>query len=118
MLGKLVVHGVDRAQAIERCMRALRELRIVGVRTSLPIALRTMQSTEFRSGDYDTGILERIDKTAATVPDELAMLAAAAARFLVAERAGASTAARSGAGDTVPAWATLGRTERLRRTAP
>jgi len=118
MLGKLVVHGADREQAIERCMRALRELRIVGVMTSLPVALRTLQSAEFRSGDYDTGILERIDKKAATVPNELAMLAAAAARFLVAERAGASTAARSARGDSVPAWAALGRTERLRRTAP
>jgi acetyl-CoA carboxylase biotin carboxylase subunit len=118
MLAKLVVHGADRAQAIERCGRALRELRIVGVATSLPVALRTLQSAEFRSGDYDTGILERIDKRASAVPAELAMLAAAAARFLAAERAGAGVAARDGAPDAPPMWARLGRVDRLRRTAP
>ncbi|MBL9077690.1 MAG: acetyl-CoA carboxylase biotin carboxylase subunit [Planctomycetes bacterium] len=118
MLAKLVVHAADRAQAIERCQRALRELRIVGVQTSLPVALRALQSAEFRAGDYDTGILERIDKNASAVPTELAMLAAATARFLAAERAGAASAAGSGPADPTPAWARLGRVERLRRTAP
>ena len=119
MLGKLIVHGADREQAIARCQRALRELRIVGVSTSLPVALRTLQSDEFRSGDYDTGILERIDKKPPVARRELAMLAAAAAKFLVAERAGAATTAvRGGRGDTMPRWSMLGRGERLRRSAP
>ncbi len=118
MLAKLVVHGADRDQAIARCQRALRELRIVGVSTSLPVALRTLQSDEFRSGDYDTGILERIDKRPSASRRELAMLAAAAARFLVTERAGAGTGGAKSQGDTAPRWAMLGRVERLRRTAP
>ena len=118
MLAKLVVHGADRQQAIERCVRALRELRIVGVSTSLPVALRALQHPEFQSGDYDTGILERIDKKASAVSPELAMLAAATARFLAAERAGAGAAARNGAREGMPVWAALGRAERLRRTAP
>jgi len=115
MLGKLVVHGHDRAQAIARCSRALREVRIVGVATSLPVALRALQSTEFQHGDYDTGILERLPKKPPAERKELAMLAAAAARFLVAERAGARTAAHSGEKVTAPRWALLGRAERLRR---
>jgi hypothetical protein len=48
------------------------------------------------------------------------MLAAAAARFLVAERAGAAGAAAGGDGGPVggatPRWAMLGRTDRLRRS--
>jgi acetyl-CoA carboxylase biotin carboxylase subunit len=119
MLAKLVVHGADREQAIARCVRALRELRIVGVSTSLPVALRTLQSEEFRGGDYDTGILERLAPGAPAERAELAMLAAAAARFLSAERAGAS--ASGTAQDrraSVPRWAMLGRAERLRRQAP
>jgi len=115
MLGKLIVFGVDREQAIARCIRALRELRVVGVLTSLPVAMATLQSDEFVSGDYDTSILERID-TKSTENKEVALMAAAAARFLAAEKVGAATTAANGNADTVPAWAQLGRRERLWRT--
>jgi acetyl-CoA carboxylase biotin carboxylase subunit len=118
MLAKLIVHGVDREQAIARCIRALRELRIVGVVTSLPVALATMRSPTFVSGDYDTSILETIDKQATPQHRELAMLAAAAARFLGAERAGAAAETPGGPRETTPRWAMLGRAERLWRTAP
>ena len=118
MLAKLVVHAADRQQAIERCARALPETRIVGVSTSIPVALRVMESEEFRAGDYDTSILERIDRRASPKQRELAMLAAAAARFVVAERAGAVSSSGAGAADRTPRWAMLGRTERLRRSTP
>src|SRR5262249_13461292 len=115
MLGKLIVHGEDRAQAIARCERALRELRIVGVATSAPVALRTLRSDEVRAGDYDTGILERIPRHSPP-RTELALLAAAAARSLGADRAGARAAATAAAGGaSAPRWALLGRGERLRR---
>ena len=110
MLGKLIVHGEDRPHAIARMERALRELRIVGVATSAPVALRTLGSAEFRSGDYDTGILERIEKGPPLARRELAMLAAAAARYLGAERAGAQSAVASPASSS-PRWALLGRAE-------
>src|SRR5262249_5088334 len=117
MLGKMIVHGDDRAHAIARCERALRELRIVGVATSVPVALRTLQSAEFRGGDYDTGILERIARTPPPERAELAMLAAAAARFLGAERAGAAAAAaHAQAAATTPRSGLPGRQERLRRS--
>ncbi|MGE3351050.1 MAG: acetyl/propionyl/methylcrotonyl-CoA carboxylase subunit alpha [Planctomycetota bacterium] len=116
MLGKLIVHADDRAQAIARCERALRELRLVGVATSAPVALRVLHSEEFRSGDYDTAILERLPKGPPSTRRELAMLAAAAARFLGAERAGAAAAATAAASAaSAPRWALLGRGERLRR---
>jgi acetyl/propionyl-CoA carboxylase alpha subunit len=116
MLAKLVVHGADREQAIARCIRALRELRIVGVATSVSVALAALRSDEFARGDYDTGILERIDRKPTVDHRELAMLAAAAARFLVAERAGASSDSAGQERQTTPRWAQLGRVERLRRT--
>jgi acetyl-CoA carboxylase biotin carboxylase subunit len=118
MLGKLIVHGNDRAQAIMRMKRALRELRIVGVATSLPVALRTLESEPFESGNYDTSILATID-TDSREHREVAMLAAATARFLAAERVGAAAAAAGDeqAGDATPTWAQLGRRERLWRSA-
>jgi acetyl-CoA carboxylase biotin carboxylase subunit len=120
MLAKLVVHGADREQAIARCIRALRELRIVGVATSLPTALAALRSAEFAGGDYDTGILERIDRKPTAATAELAALAAAAARFLLAERAGAASAAPAGKGgrDDTPRWAASVRGQRQWRTAP
>jgi len=116
MLGKLIVHGADRAEAIARCERALREFRVVGVSTSLPVALRVLRSAEFRAGNYDTGILEHVDRGPDSERRELAMLAAVAARFLVAERAGA-TAAFVGRDrrQAAPRWAWIGRTGRLWR---
>jgi acetyl/propionyl-CoA carboxylase alpha subunit len=120
MLAKLIVHGADREQAIARCIRALRELRIVGVATSLPTALAALRSEEFVGGDYDTGILERIDRKPPAATAELAALAAAAARFLLAERAGAASAASAGKGsrDETPRWAATIRGQRQWRTAP
>ncbi len=91
MLGKLIVFAADREQAIARCIRALRELRIVGVMTSLPVAMRTLQSKEFVSGNYDTSILERIDTTS-FAHKEVAMLSAAASRFLARVAAPATEA--------------------------
>ncbi|MEC7726927.1 MAG: hypothetical protein VYD05_15500, partial [Planctomycetota bacterium] len=116
MLGKLIVHGDDREQAIARMQRALRELRIVGVATSLPVALRAIESEPFVTGNYDTSILSTI----ATDNDEhhlVAMLAGALARFLAAERVGAASAAKASDGEGAPAWAQLGRRDRLWRNA-
>lgn len=111
MLGKLIVFAADRDQAIARCVRALRELRIVGVLTSLPVAMRTLQSEPFLSGNYDTSILECID-TSSQEHRDVAMLAAAAARFLAAEKIGVASATASGSRQDTPAWALLGRQER------
>ncbi|MCB9876395.1 MAG: acetyl-CoA carboxylase biotin carboxylase subunit [Planctomycetes bacterium] len=112
MLGKLIVHGADREQAIARMQRALREMRIVGVATSLPVALRVLEGDEFRSGDYDTGILERLAPPAGH-DRELALLAAAVVRFLSSERVGGDR--RQSSVGAVPTWAQLGRVERLWR---
>jgi len=118
MLGKLIVYADDRGQAIARMRRALQELRIVGVATSLPIALRAIESDEFTSGDYDTAILTKI--SAENREHHLvAMIAGALARFLVAERVGAASAVEDegGGGGRTPTWAQLGRRDRVWRGA-
>jgi acetyl-CoA carboxylase, biotin carboxylase subunit len=116
MLAKLIVHGADREQAIARCIRALRELRIVGVTTSLSVALAALRNEAFVKGDYDTSLLEHVDKKATPQHRELAMLAAAAARLLMSERAGAAASGDGGgSAESAPRWAMLGRVERLRR---
>ncbi|MEX2570749.1 MAG: acetyl-CoA carboxylase biotin carboxylase subunit [Gemmatimonadota bacterium] len=59
MLAKLIVHAATRGLAIERMRRALGELRVVGVETSIPFHLRVMDEPEFRAGKLDILYLDR-----------------------------------------------------------
>ena len=58
MLGKLVVFGRDRPQAIARLSRALAEYEIAGVETTLPLFRRLTGDSDFRSGAFDVQWLE------------------------------------------------------------
>jgi acetyl-CoA carboxylase biotin carboxylase subunit len=59
MVGKLLVHADTREEAIRRMSRALREIRLEGIATTIPFHRLLMQDDEFRSGKYDTTWLER-----------------------------------------------------------
>ena len=58
MLGKLVVSGQDRAQAIARLGRALEEYEIAGVETTLPLFRKLVADEDFRSGRFHTQWLD------------------------------------------------------------
>jgi acetyl-CoA carboxylase, biotin carboxylase subunit len=58
MVAKLVVWDIDRAAAIARAERALRETNIEGVPTTRDLSLEVLGSEAFRSGDYSTSTLE------------------------------------------------------------
>ncbi len=60
MVAKLVVWDVDRAAAIARAERALRETVVEGVPTTRELALDVLGSEPFRSGDYSTSTLEEL----------------------------------------------------------
>lgn len=70
MIGKIITSGADRDEAISRMSRALGETIIEGIQTTIPFHLRVMADSHFRSGEYDTGYVERLlsgewgDKTA------------------------------------------------------
>ena len=59
MIGKLIVHAPNREQAIIRARRALSEYLIHGVTTTVEFAATLLDMEPFRSGQYDTGTLER-----------------------------------------------------------
>jgi len=61
MLAKIIVWAPSRLEAIERMRRALGELNVGGVRTSAPAVLAVLEDERFRSGDFDTHLLETID---------------------------------------------------------
>ena len=60
MVGKLIVHGADRHEALMRGRRALEEYRLEGIKTTVPLHLRLVEDEAFVSGEYDTGYLERL----------------------------------------------------------
>jgi acetyl-CoA carboxylase biotin carboxylase subunit len=57
LLAKLVVHDSDRPAAIERALRALGELEIEGVTTTVEVIRDILDSEEFRLGDYSTSFI-------------------------------------------------------------
>jgi acetyl-CoA carboxylase, biotin carboxylase subunit len=60
LVGKLIVWGLDREEAIHRSNRALREYRLEGIKTTIPLHLRLLEEDAFRSGEYHTGYLEEL----------------------------------------------------------
>jgi acetyl-CoA/propionyl-CoA carboxylase biotin carboxyl carrier protein len=61
LFAKLIVRGVDRADALRRLRRALAEFRIEGVATTLPFYRALLDEEVFVSGDYTTGfVAERL----------------------------------------------------------
>ena len=58
LIAKLVVWDEDRPAAIERSLRALQDLELIGVPTTQEAAIEILGSEAFRSGDYSTSFLE------------------------------------------------------------
>ena len=60
LVAKLIVHGEDRTHAVARMRRALREMEVEGIHTTLPLHRRIMESEEFLAGGFDTGFIGRL----------------------------------------------------------
>ena len=58
LIGKLIVHGRDRPEALSRLSRALGELIIDGVENTVPLFDALLQEPEIQSGDYNIHWLE------------------------------------------------------------
>ncbi|PCN42656.1 acetyl-CoA carboxylase biotin carboxylase subunit [Brevibacillus laterosporus] len=61
MIAKVIVWGKTREEAIERMKRALQELMIEGVHTTIPFHLKLLEHDVFISGQFDTKFLETYD---------------------------------------------------------
>jgi pyruvate carboxylase subunit A len=58
LVAKLIVHGSDRAEAIARAGRALREFVVVGPATTISYHRAILDSPDFRSGKLSTRFIE------------------------------------------------------------
>lgn len=109
MISKLSVYGRDRAEAIERMRRALREYEVGGIKTTLPFFREVLEDAEFISGELDTGFIPRFNERRR--PEEiderttdLAIIASA-----VAYQDSSTKTAAVSSQPTASRWATAGR---------
>ncbi|MFB7638186.1 acetyl-CoA carboxylase biotin carboxylase subunit [Peribacillus butanolivorans] len=57
MIGKIIVHGITRDQAIEKMQRVLDEIDVQGVKTNLMLLKEIMKNNQFIRGNYTTQFL-------------------------------------------------------------
>jgi pyruvate carboxylase subunit A len=58
LVAKLIVHGADRAEAIARARRALREFVLAGPATTIPYHQAILESADFRAGNLTTRFID------------------------------------------------------------
>ena len=60
LIGKLIVHQPTRSEAIQTMIRALKELRIEGIKTTGPLHLEVLSNSAFHDAQVDTTFVERM----------------------------------------------------------
>jgi acetyl-CoA carboxylase biotin carboxylase subunit len=60
LLAKLIVHGADREQALSRARNAVEGFTVVGPKNNLPFFIELLDNEEFATGNYDTGLINRM----------------------------------------------------------
>ena len=110
LVSKLVAWGEDRASAIARMRRAVREYKVLGIKTTLPFFERVLRHPDFLAGRIDTSFVERLGREKQAEEERpWAVAAAAAAIGALARRRAARTT--PGAGPAPSAWRREGRRE-------
>ena len=84
------------------------------MRRSGPACLRVLADSEFAAGNYDTSLLEHIDRDVPETILDLAALAAAVAKYRGTERVDATEVGAGQGGGTSP-WVLVDRMEKLGR---
>lgn len=60
LIAKLIVHGRNRMEAIEKMRRALDEFIIEGIKTTIPFHKKVFNNPDFVNGDFNTGFADKI----------------------------------------------------------
>ncbi|MDE3112572.1 MAG: ATP-grasp domain-containing protein [Chloroflexota bacterium] len=109
LIAKVVAHGRDRAEALARMRRALRETLVGGLPTSLPFHAHVLAEADFVAGRYDTGYVGEHWPPPEPELDDRQTIAAAIAAVLAAR----ATHAHPAADPARSPWAAAARAEAL-----
>lgn len=89
MIAKLITHGENRQDAIDRMIRAINDYRITGIQTTLDFCRFALQHEAFVSGNFDTKFVEKFFTPEKLIPEftqeESELLAALAVEFFLKE---------------------------------
>lgn len=58
LIGKLIVWGLTREEAVSRALRALNEFKIDGIKTTIPFHLKILANERFKKGIINTDFIE------------------------------------------------------------
>jgi acetyl-CoA carboxylase biotin carboxylase subunit len=118
LISKLVAWGPTRKDAMNRMQRALREYRVEGIQTNLNFFMEVLNDSNFRTGHFDTGFIEKWmkNRVAQAPPSQVERDLAVLSAILAEMEKGQSSAgpAESDAARTSSVWKTAGRREGLR----
>jgi acetyl-CoA carboxylase biotin carboxylase subunit len=59
LIAKLICHGADREEAMNKMQRALSQFVVQGIHTTIPLHQKIFSDAEFRAGQIDTKFMER-----------------------------------------------------------
>jgi acetyl-CoA/propionyl-CoA carboxylase biotin carboxyl carrier protein len=98
MIAKVIAHGTDRAQALERLDAALADTVLFGVESNIDFLRALLADPVVQAGEMDTGLIDRMPSFEDPDPSEAALAAAATAAPVERERGHASALWRAGSG--------------------
>jgi acetyl-CoA carboxylase biotin carboxylase subunit len=77
MIAKVIVHARTRELAIARMRRALDAMVVEGIKTTIPLHVRIMDSADFQAGNFSTRFMEEFlnKEKVRAVPDAPSSLA-------------------------------------------
>ncbi|HTU48747.1 MAG TPA: acetyl-CoA carboxylase biotin carboxylase subunit [Bryobacteraceae bacterium] len=78
LIAKLITHGANREEAIQRMRRALDMFVIEGIHTSIPLHEQILADEDFLAGNFDTSFLTRLQEKKTEVIEELQLAHTAA----------------------------------------
>jgi acetyl-CoA carboxylase biotin carboxylase subunit len=79
LVAKLITHGKDRQEAIQRMKRALHMFVIEGIHTSIPLHEQILNDEDFVAGNFDTSYLTRLQQKKTDIVEEPELIHSAAA---------------------------------------
>ncbi|WP_448809603.1 acetyl/propionyl/methylcrotonyl-CoA carboxylase subunit alpha [Agromyces bauzanensis] len=80
MIAKVIAHGADRAEALERLDGALADTVVLGVDTNIGFLRRLIAEPDVQAGRLDTGLIDRMSESGVVDPSP-SLVEAAASRF-------------------------------------
>lgn len=103
MIAKLIAHGHNRADAIQKLKKAIEDYQIKGVKTTLPFGTFVLNHAAFTTGDFDTKFVENYFHPHEDRQEEHQLVALLAAK-LFQEKERAFGVSEAGNRDVASGW--------------